>query len=42
MKFELEEYHRTVTDEELLAGLRRVASQLNKTAICRAANDKHG
>jgi hypothetical protein len=42
MKFELEEYHRTVTDEELLAELQRVASKLNKTAISRAANDEHG
>jgi len=35
MKFELEEYHRGVTDEELLADLQRVASDLNKTAITR-------
>jgi len=42
MKFELEEYHRGVTDEELLAELRRVALELNKTAISRADNDERG
>lgn len=42
MKFTLEEYHRGVTDEELLADLQRVASELNKTAISRAENDERG
>jgi hypothetical protein len=42
MKFELEKYHRGVADEELLADLRRVASELKKTAISRADNDERG
>lgn len=42
MKFELEEYHRGITNEELLTELRRVASELNKTAISREENDEHG
>lgn len=32
MKFELEEYHRGITDDQLLADLKRVALELNKTA----------
>jgi len=42
MKFELEEYHRGITDEELLADLKRIVLELNKTAITRADNDKRG
>jgi len=42
MKFELEEYHRGVSDEELLDELKNVASQLNKTAVSRADNDTLG
>ena len=42
MKFELEEYHRGITEEQLLADLRRVASELNKKAITRADNDDRG
>ncbi len=42
MKFELEEYHRGVTDAELLTDLQRVASKLDKTAISRADNDEYG
>jgi hypothetical protein len=42
MKFQLEEYHRGVKEEELLADLRRVASELNKTALSRADNDERG
>ena len=30
MKFELEDYHRGITDEELIADLKRVANELNK------------
>jgi hypothetical protein len=33
MKFELEEYHRGVTDEELLADLRHVAKELSKDSV---------
>jgi hypothetical protein len=42
MKFELEEYHRGMTDEELLANLQRIASELNKTAVSRAEIDERG
>lgn len=42
MKFELDEYHRGVTDAELVADLRRVATELNKTAISRSDNDERG
>ena len=33
MKFELEEYHRGVKDEELISDLKRVASELNKNSV---------
>jgi len=33
MKFELEEYHRNVSDEELLSDLKRIAVLLNKNSI---------
>lgn len=42
MKFELEEYHRGVTDEELLSELRRIATKLDKNAVTRIENDEHG
>jgi len=42
MKFELEEYHRGVTDEELITELQRVALELNKDALTRAENDERG
>ena len=42
MKFELEEYHRGITNEELIAELKRIASKLNKTALNRTDNDEHG
>ena len=42
MKFELEEYHRGITDKELLTELKRVASELNKTAVSREENDECG
>lgn len=35
MKFELEEYHRDVTDGDLIADLKRVASENNKTSVTR-------
>lgn len=35
MRFTLDEYHRGVTDEELLADLKRVATELNKNSITR-------
>jgi len=42
MKFELEEYHRGVTDEELITELQRVALELNKHALTRVENDERG
>lgn len=42
MKFELEEYHRGITDEELIEELKRIALKLNKTALNRTDNDDHG
>lgn len=42
MKFELEEYHRGVTDEELIGELKRVATELGKNAVSRAENDERG
>lgn len=33
MKFELEEYHRGITDEELIADLKRVANELSKKSV---------
>lgn len=42
VKFELEEYHRGITDEELIAELARVALKLDKTALNRTDNDEYG
>lgn len=42
MKFELEEYHRGITDEELIVELKRIALKLNKTALNRTDNDEQG
>lgn len=42
MKFELEEYHRGITDEELVADLKRIALELNKKALNRTDNDEKG
>lgn len=42
MKFELEEYHRGITNEELIADLKRIALTLNKKALNRTEYDEHG
>ena len=42
MKFELEEYHRGVKNEELIADLQRVALELNKTSVSVTEYDKRG
>ena len=42
MKFELEEYHRGITNEELIAELKRIAIKLKKVALNRTDNDEHG
>ncbi len=42
MKFQLEEYHRGITDEELIADLKLVALELNKTSVTQAENKERG
>ena len=42
MKFQLEEYHRNVTDEELIADLKRVADDLGKDSVTREKYDERG
>jgi len=42
MKFELEDYHRGITDEELITELRRVSSVLKKNSVSRFENDQNG
>ena len=42
MKFELEEYHRGVKDEELIADLQRVASESDKKSVTRYEQDDKG
>lgn len=42
MKFELESYHRGITNEELITELKCIALKLNKAALNRTDNDQHG
>ncbi len=42
MKFELNEYHRGVSDEELIADLKRVASKLNKETVSTVDYEEKG
>ena len=42
MKFKLEEYHRNATDNDLIADLQRVASELRKNSVTRAEQDERG
>ena len=42
MKFELEEYHRNITDDELVADLKRVATELNKNSISHDQYEEQG
>lgn len=42
MKFELNEYHRETTKEELIQDLRRVANELNTDYISRSTYEKFG
>jgi len=42
MKFELEEYHRNVPDDELVADLKRVAAELKKDSVSRRQYDERG
>ncbi|MFN0191682.1 MAG: homing endonuclease associated repeat-containing protein [Aestuariivirga sp.] len=42
MNFQLDDYHCGIKNEELLAELRRVAHELNKSALTRADNEERG
>jgi hypothetical protein len=42
MKFELDEYHRGITNDELINDLKKVAKDLNKKAVSRAEYDEKG
>jgi hypothetical protein len=42
MKFELDDYHRGVTDEELIADLKRVALEIDKKSVTRDVCDEKG
>lgn len=42
MKFELKEYHKNITKEELIADLIKVSQKLNKKYISRTEYEKNG
>ncbi len=42
MKFELDEYHRGITNEQLIADLQRIAVKLGKNRLSSAENNEHG
>lgn len=42
MRFEINDYHRNVTDEELIEDIKRVSNLLNKTSITTTEYDKYG
>jgi len=42
MKFELEPYHRNVSDEELLEDLRRVAEEIGKRSVTKDEYNEKG
>ncbi|MGA2625168.1 MAG: HNH endonuclease [Bacteroidota bacterium] len=42
MKFEIEEYHRNTSDDELIADLKRVALQLSKRSVTIDEYNEHG
>ena len=42
MKFELKDYHRNITDEELLADLKQVAKQLDQNFVTAIQQDRFG
>lgn len=42
MKFELDDYHRGITDDELIADLKRIALDLKKNSLTRFDNDENG
>ena len=42
MRFELNQYHRNVPDDELIADIKRVSSELGKSTVTRLEQDQHG
>ncbi len=42
MKFELEEFHRNITDEEMLADIKRVSTKLNLNSVTTKQQNEHG
>lgn len=42
MKFELEEFHRNISDEELLSDMKRVAAELNLNSLTTRQQNEHG
>jgi 5-methylcytosine-specific restriction endonuclease McrA len=42
MKFELEDYHRNITNDELIVDLKKVATELGRDSITRDQYDEHG
>lgn len=42
MKFELDDYHRNITDEELIEDVKKVSASLNKNSITTNEYDKYG
>jgi hypothetical protein len=42
MKFELEEYHRGITEDQLISDLKKVALELNKNTVQRTEYDEKG
>lgn len=42
MKFELDDYHRNITDRELVEDIKRVSASLNKTSITTSEYDRYG
>lgn len=42
MKFELEDFHRNITDEELIVDIKRVAEELKQNSVNRKQQDEKG
>ena len=42
MKFELEEFHRNISDEEILADMKRVAMELKQDFLTARQQNEHG
>lgn len=42
IKFELEEFHRNISNEELLADIKRVATKLKQNYVTTRQQNEHG